>query len=173
MDFVRPELRATLWRWREALVAAVIGLVGLWAALTSFGILAMLGWGLVLLCPVLIFAGWQRGRFRADGQGPGVVRVDEGQVAYFGPLTGGVAAISEINRLALDSRQHPPVWALEQPGQPDLMIPLNAEGADALFDIFAALPGIRTDRMLDEMRRTNRPHRTVIWEKKGAVPRLH
>ena len=45
---------------------------------------------------------------------------------------------------------------LVQPGQPPLQIPLTATGAEALFDAFATLPGIRTERMLREMRATGR-----------------
>ncbi|MEC7298389.1 MAG: hypothetical protein VXW43_06890 [Pseudomonadota bacterium] len=168
---IRPELRAWAARWREALMGAGVGLLGLYWALRSFGILAWIGWALILAAPVLIFAGIQRGRFRAGSGGPGVVRVDEGQIAYFGPLNGGMAARSEIRRLSLDSRSDPPVWVLEQHGQPELAIPLTAEGADALFDIFAALPGIRTDRMLEQMRTRGAPHRAVIWERPAR--RLH
>jgi hypothetical protein len=170
---VRAELKDWAARWHEALIGAGIGALGLYWALTSFGLLSWIGWGLVALSPVMIFAGIQRGRFRTGSGGPGVVRVDEGQVAYFGPLTGGAVALSEVTRLSLDAQSVPPVWVLEQPGQPELTVPLTAEGADALFDVFAALPGIRTDRMLEEMRRASGPHRVVIWEKRREHMRLH
>ncbi|EAQ05129.1 hypothetical protein OB2597_07585 [Pseudooceanicola batsensis HTCC2597] len=171
---IRPEVIAWARRWREALIGGAVGLLGLYWALTSFGILSWIGWGLlVIAAPALIVSGLQRGRFRAGGGGPGVVSVDEGQVAYFGPLTGGAVALSEVHRLSLDSRSDPPVWILEQSGQPELAVPLTAEGADALFDIFAALPGIRTDRMLEEMRAARRPHRVLIWERPATHLRLH
>lgn len=168
---IRPELREFSARWREALIGAAVLVLGLYWALTGLGILAWLGWLLVIVAPVLIFAGVQRGRFRSGSGGPGVVTVDEGQVAYFGPLTGGMVALSEISRLSLDSASHPPVWVLQQLGQPDLAIPLTAQGADALFDVFAALPGIRTDHMLEQMRTGGGAHRVVIWERPPR--RLH
>lgn len=171
MDWIRPELREWMWRWREALIGGAVALLGAYWALTGFGLLSWLGWLLVVAAPVLIFAGVQRGRFRSGSGGPGAVRIDEGQVAYFGPLTGGMVALSEVLRLSLDSRSSPPVWILEQPGQPELAIPLTAEGADDLFDVFAALPGIKTDRMLEQMRTGGTHHRVVIWEK--TMPRLH
>ena len=169
MAFIRPELRQWAARWTEALIGGAVGLIGLWFALTGLGVLAWLGWGLVALAPVLVFAGVQRGRFRSGSGGPGVVTVDEGQVAYFGPLTGGLVALSELRRLSLDSRNAPPTWVLEQPGQPELLVPLTAQGADQLFDVFAALPGMRTDRMLEEMRRKG-PERVVIWQRGSEIP---
>ena len=36
--------------------------------------------------------GLRRLQFGQTGRGPGVVKVDEGQIAYFGPLTGGAVA---------------------------------------------------------------------------------
>jgi hypothetical protein len=49
------------------------------------------------------------------------------------------------------------------------MIPLGAEGAEALFDVFAALPGMRTERMLAEMRR-DAPGHVVIWHRADHAP---
>lgn len=170
---IRPELRAFAARWHEALIGGVVGLLGVYWATFSFGLLAWIGWALVLIGPAMVLAGVQRGRFRAGTGGPGVVSVDEGQIAYFGPLTGGAVALTELTRLSLDGASVPPCWVLDQPGQPPLQVPLTAEGADALFDVFAALPGIRTDRMLEEMRRSPRAHTTVIWEKPRVRPRLH
>lgn len=164
MGLIRPELRAWALKWREALIGVGIGALGLYWALTGIGLLSWIGWGVALTAPVLVVAGVQRGRFRSGSDGPGVVTVDEGQVAYFGPLTGGAVALTELLRLSLDGESRPPCWVLEQPGQPDLMIPLTAQGADALFDVFAALPGIRTDRMLEEMRRKS-DRRVMIWER--------
>jgi hypothetical protein len=42
-------------------------------------------------------------------------------------------------------------WVLTPHRGDTLHIPVNAEGADALFDLFAALPGIRTEQMLDAL----------------------
>ncbi len=169
MSFVRPEARAALWRWREVLTALSVLALGLWWALATGGILRWLGYALIAIALVLLAAGTQRVRFRVARQGPGAVRVDEGQVAYFGPLTGGAVALSELSELSLDPRGTPH-WVLRQPGQPDLHIPLTADGADDLFDAFASLPGIRTERMLAQMRR-HPDHPVVIWQ--APRRRLH
>ncbi|MFW8595567.1 hypothetical protein [Cribrihabitans neustonicus] len=175
MSFIRPEARAALWQWREVIAAALMFLVGLKWAFQGQGFSAVTGWALVATGIVTGIIGAQRMRFRRGTGGPGVVQVDEGQIAYFGPLTGGAVAASELERLALDHSARPPHWVLEQPGQPPLAIPVTAEGSEALFDVFAALPGLKTERMLAELRRRG-PHQVVIWERAPSRPghqRLH
>ena len=169
MSFLRPEARETLWRWREVLVGlgALIG--GAWLVLGPGRLLAVPGAALLVLGLLLVWVGVQRGRFRRAGDGVGVVRVDEGQISYFGPLTGGVIALRELERLSLDASHHPAHWRLEQPGQAALLIPVNASGSEALFDAFAALPGLKTERMLAEMQ-TGLPQAVVIWERRPLRP---
>lgn len=167
--FFRPEAKAALWRWREVLLGAALALLGLWWSLGPGGLLAVPGWALVLGGAALGFVGVQRGRFRGAGDGPGAVQVDEGQIAYFGPLTGGVVALNALERLTLDATLRPAHWRLEAPGQAPVMIPVNAAGSDALFDAFARLPGLRTERMLAELR-AGKPHATVIWERTPLRP---
>lgn len=175
MSFIRPEARATLWRWRELIAAVLVLLIGFKWAFWSYGFTAMTGWALIGVGVVLALVGGQRLRFRLGAGGLGVVQVDEGQIAYFGPLTGGAVAQSELVRLKLDHTARPPHWVLEQPGQAPLAIPVNATGNEALFDVFAALPGLRTERMLAELRRKG-DHQVVIWERVPSRPanqRLH
>ena len=85
------------------------------------------------------------------------------------------AARAEIERLALDPTSNPAHWVLDQPGQPTLHIPVNAEGAEALFDVFSALPGLKTEHMLAELNGGS-AHPVVIWERTPSRPphlRLH
>ena len=169
MNFIRPEARATLWRWREVLLGLPILLLGLYWA-SGFGLLKWVGFAVVIGGVALMLAGFQRARFRSARGGPGVVQVDERQITYFGPLDGGAVAIDDLTGVSLDARSEPPVWVLRQPGQNLLHIPVNAEGTDALFDAFAALPGIRTEHMLAQLARKP-DHPVVIWSKPAA--RLH
>ncbi|PKQ12496.1 MAG: hypothetical protein CVT70_09110 [Alphaproteobacteria bacterium HGW-Alphaproteobacteria-1] len=173
MSLVRPGASHTLRRWREVLVALGLAALGLWWALTGFGLLAWIGWAMIVAAAALGLAGVQRVRFRRGAGGPGVVVVDEGLIAYLGPVTGGAVALSEITALALDPDG--PHWVLRQPGQPALRIPLDAEGAEALFDAFAALPGLRTEHMLARMRRPG-PVSEILWQRHmhpTSYPRLH
>jgi hypothetical protein len=123
----------------------------------------------------LIWIGVQRARFRIDAGGAGAVQVDEGQITYFGPLTGGATAVADLERLTLDRGLTPAHWRLDAADTPALLIPVNAEGADALFDAFARLPGLRTERMLSELTK-GQDQAVVIWERNPLRPahiRLH
>jgi hypothetical protein len=171
MPLIRPAARATLRRLREVLAGAGIAALGLYWGLAALVPLAWVGWALVALGAALVVIGVQRLRFaRGPGEGPGIVQVDEGQVAYFGPHDGGAVALSELTRLELDRASEPPRWYLHQPGQPVLSIPVTAANAEVLFDSFAALPGMRTERMLAALRGAEK-QRVVIWAKE--MRRLH
>lgn len=175
MSFIRPEARAEIWRWREVLAGAAIGLLGLSWIMGPGGLLGWIGWVVLMAGVALTLIGVQRARFRTGSGGPGVVLVDEGQITYYGPLTGGVIAADDLERLTLDPTARPAHWALEQPGQPPLHIPVNAEGADSLFDVFSTLPGLQTERMLAELN-GRAVHPVVIWERHSLRPpelRLH
>ncbi|QUJ75605.1 hypothetical protein KDD17_11635 [Sulfitobacter albidus] len=167
--FFRPEAKAALWRWREVLVAGTLVLLGLWWLLGPGGLLMLPGAALLIAGIALGVVGVQRGRFRGTGDGAGAVQVDEGQVAYFGPLTGGVVALRDLERLSLDRRGSPAHWRLDAAGQSPVMIPVNAAGADALFDAFATLPALRTERMLTELR-GGTAQAVVIWERTPLRP---
>jgi hypothetical protein len=169
MTFFRPEAKAALWRWREVLGAVALAVLGLWWIIGPGGLLALPGWALVVVGVALALVGVQRVRFRGAGDGQGAVQVDEGQIAYFGPLTGGVVALTALERLSLDRDAKPAHWRLDVPGQAAVSIPVNAAGSDALFDAFATLPGFRTERMLAELR-SNRRHSVVIWERSPLRP---
>ena len=169
MSFFRPEARAALWRWREVLAASGLGVLGLYWVLGPGGLLVWVGWLTLALAVALAIVGVQRGRFRTGAGGPGVVLVDEGEITYMGPLTGGTVAAPDLERLTLDPGARPPHWVLEQPGQAPLFIPVNAEGSDGLFDVFAALPGLRTERMLSQLR-AGGAHPVVIWERRPMRP---
>ncbi len=175
MSFIRPEAKLALWRWREVLVAFFVLILGLSWVSGPGGLLAWLGWFLILVSVALAVIGIQRARFRTGAGGQGVVTVDEGQITYLGPLDGGMVAAREIERLALDPTSNPAHWVLSQPGQPTLHIPVNAEGAEALFDVFSNLPGLKTEQMLAELN-GGAVHPVVIWEKRPMRPahlRLH
>lgn len=169
MSFLRPEAKTALWRWREVLAGMGIACFGLWLIIGPGLLLAVPGYALLAGGAAFVWLGVQRGRFRKSGLGAGAVQVDEGQIAYFGPLTGGVVALREMDRLSLERGTYPAHWKLEQPGQDAVMIPVDAAGAEALFDAFAALPGLRTERMLAELA-DDKTLSVVIWERRSMRP---
>lgn len=164
MSFVRPEVRAALWRWREVLGGTAALALGLWWIAAGGGLLFWVGWPVAGLGAAWIAVGLPRGRFRAPGGGPGVVEVVEGQVSYFGPLTGGVVDLDDLQRLSLDATGHPAHWRLDARGAPPLHIPVSAGGAERLFDAFQTLPGLNTATLLEAQRQTD-GHR-IVWARR-------
>jgi hypothetical protein len=170
-EFLRPEIRQFLVRWREVLLAAAVGLLGIWWVLTGLGINFWLGILIIAVAGGWGYAATQRVRFAQGGDGPGVVQVRERRLGYFGPLDGGVMDIADMNRLELDPATYPaPSWILTGMGGQRVAIPINAAGSDELFDVFAALPGIETAVVLDVLSHTP-DARVTIWSK--TRPLLH
>ncbi len=170
MSFIRPEAAKALHQWREVLIGAACLLLAIWWIVGPGGILAWVGAVLGLGGAALAMIGVQRARFRSGAGGPGIVQVDEGRIAYFGPLTGGTIDLSEMTALHLDPSGQPAHWTLHQPGRPALFIPLTAEGADQLFDVFATLPGLRTGQLLTAVQQHGGKPVTV-WQ--NLPNRLH
>jgi len=170
-DFLRPEARATLWRFRDVIGAAIMIMVGLWWSATFYSPVRWIGWAIIGLGAVWATAAFQRLRFAQDGEGPGVVKVVERRLAYFGPLTGGVMEMDDAAKLELEPQAYPAAhWVLTSLTGDRLEIPVNAEGADVLFDLFASLPGIETSKMLATLNDTP-DQRVVIWQL--TKPLLH
>ena len=174
--FLRPEIRRFLVRWAEPLVAGAVGLFG--AALILRAWLhpnlwfQIFGWALALGGAGAALAGWRRARFHQPEAGPGLVEVTERRITYYTRLGGGSIDIEEMtcleSRLSRDSGR---LWVLTQPGRPPVFIPVNATGADSLFDAFAALPGIDMAAVLATLR-PDAPEHVVIWHRPGSLPAL-
>ena len=169
MGFIRPEVAQGLNRWREALAGTAAAALGGYWMVYEAGALWIIGTVLAVGGALLVVAGIQRARFRRGGGGPGVVQVDEGQLAYFGPFDGGVVAVADLRRIELGTGDTgTPTWVLSHDGGDPLSVPVDAVGADALFDVFASLPGLDTGRMLAGLGDPPDAFRT-IWERGATV----
>jgi len=168
-SFIRPELKALAWKWREVIAGEILLVLGLWWALTSAGLVQWIGWVVVVLAIGLSVAGILRGRFRQSGQGPGVVKVLERRVGYFGPLTGGAIDLDEAVMLELEPNAVPaPHWILSDRNGQVVEIPVNAEGAEDLYDAFATLSDINMQATVDVLSRTS-TERVVVWQKERRL----
>ncbi len=163
MPFIRPQAREALIRWREALVGGAASALGIWWVFGNGPLLLLPGAVLAIGGIALIWIGFQRARFRSAGEGPGTVQVDEGQITYFGPLTGGAVALRELTHVTLDATLFPSHWRLKQGGASELLVPVNAAGAERLFDAFSTLPGFSMEHALTALR-SDEKHSIVIWE---------
>lgn len=170
MSFLRPEVAALLRRWAEVIAAAVVMALGLWIAAHPGPVVQGFGYVLAGLAGLALIPAIRRARFAADGQGPGIVQVIEGRILYMGPMTGGAVSIAELTSLALSRDQAgQAAWVLHEPGQV-LTIPVDATGADALFDAFTTLPGLGGQRLL-AARQGDQVGTWTLW-RRAHVPAL-
>ena len=151
---------------REMIVGASVALLGAWMVLGGRGIVTIVGVLITVGGIALCVAGWQRTRFRRDRNGAGVVSVTEGQITYFGPVTGGTIATASIGEVVLNpGNDLPPQWELRAPGVDPIRIPSNAEGAEALFDVFGGLQGLNMEELLATLADPG-PVPRIIWTRR-------
>ena len=139
---IRPEAQRALWRWREVAAGLGLALLGLWGMRLGGYLLVPLGAAVALAGMSLALLAWRRLRFATQGEAPGVVQVIEGQVSYMGPQVGGFVSLRDLIELRLIAMQGRRLWRLKQADGQTLLIPVQAAGSEALFDAFAALPGM-------------------------------
>jgi hypothetical protein len=148
MSVIRPELTEGLTRWREAIAAGALAAFGLWLVGLGGYLLVPMGLGLAALGFGWALLAVRRLRFVQTVDAPGVVEVDEGQVGYLGPQSGGFVAVRDLVELRLVSLRGRRLWRLKQADGQALLIPVDAAGAERLFDAFTALPGMDTQALV-------------------------
>ena len=161
MSFIRPEVTAGIRRWREVIFGGVLAVVGLWLLADGIGARFWAGCLITALGVALMAAGIPRARTRVGGGGAGVVDIDEQRITYFGPVSGGAMAVDDIQRIAADPERR---WVLTSVSGEFMTIPMDAEGADQLFDAFSALPGVSQTRLVHALTR-DVERRRVVWER--------
>lgn len=144
MSVIRPEVSAALYRWREVIATAGLALIGLWFVRLGGLILIPAGAGTLVLAAALGLNAWRRMRFGQEVGAPGVVEVDEGQISYMGPEIGGFISLPELVEIKLITLRGRRLWRLKQADGQAILVPVDAAGADRLFDAFASLPGLDT-----------------------------
>lgn len=158
MSLIRPELAYGLRRWSEVLASLALSGLGVWTLQSHDRFIQILGAAIIVTGLGLALVAWRRLRFHRDTAAPGIVQVVEGQISYFGPETGGFVGLGQVVELHLVD--HGTAWRLVTPEE-DLSIPVAAQGADALFDAFAQLPGLR---MADVLTALDHPQPArVLW----------
>jgi hypothetical protein len=161
---IRPEAKASLWRWRELVIGILVVVIGANWFFTSFGLLKSAGAVAMVFGAIAIFVGQQRGRFRISGSAPGIISLVEGQITYFGPHDGGTIATADITGVSLVTHADMRSWRLDQNGQASLIIPITASGGDLLFDAFAELKGLNLENMVRQISQESN-HSVVIWRR--------
>jgi len=144
MSWLRPEVVDLVWRGREVIAGAAVTGLGLWLAAQGGYLLLPVGGALTALGMGWMVMARRRLRFDQGPDGPGLVDLDEGQVGYLGPGSGGYVSLADLTELRLLRLRGRKVWRLKQADGQALLIPVDAAGAERLFDAFASLPGMDT-----------------------------
>ncbi len=178
MSFIRPEIIEGLARWREVIGGALVAALGLWTAAQGGYLLTPLGLALLALGAAWALTAFRRLRFQQDGEAPGIVRVTEAQIAYYGPRVGGFVGLPDLAEIRLLTLRGRRIWKLKQGDGQLLHIPVESDGAETLFDAFATLPGIDMAALVAALGSdgTSSDSRVIalaevdrlIWARKGA-----
>ncbi|MEI6797848.1 MAG: hypothetical protein WCO04_01365 [Pseudomonadota bacterium] len=176
---IRPELSAALLRYREALGAGLVVLAGLWLVALGGYVLVPLGLIVTAIGAVLTLTALRRARFVQEVAAPGLVEVDERQISYLAPELGGFISLDELVEIRLLAIKGRRMWRLKQADGQALLIPVDAQGAETLFDVFASLPGMDSAALVVALQPpTAQPSNLtlaaetrVIWRKHSG-PRL-
>lgn len=163
MNFIRPEAAQLITRWREVLILGAFALLGAWIALRPGLFFPILGWALLAVSILLMPISIRRARFQPGEDGIGLVRLREGRVGYMGPDTGGTISLDDLDQLSLVVTRQGRHWRLTQ-GPEVLEIPVDAVGADALFDAFTRLSGLSSARLLDALESLT-PGEITLWSR--------
>lgn len=134
--------------WREVMAALALGAFGLWVASRGGAILVPAGLAIGALGVAWAVTARRRMRFHREVGAPGVVEVVEGQVSYMGPVVGGAVSLDELADLRLVSLRGRRLWRLRQADGQAILIPVDAAGADGLYDAFVSLPGMDTGALV-------------------------
>ena len=181
MSFIRPEAAAVLWRYGEP---AFYGAIMIWCLWKGWVLLADGGWlGAVLIAIAIIAALALVGAaerallaWRSRAPGPGVVSIQEGRIAYFGPLGGAVMALDALTSVEIVTTDAGPgaddvFWHLTDETGQQVSIPGGATGAQALLDRLGSLPGFDHIAVVSAMGSTEN-RRFAIWSRRRQSRRL-
>ncbi|SPJ22951.1 hypothetical protein [Palleronia abyssalis] len=162
---IRPELLSQILRWREVLVGVGALAVGLWLALTSFGGTRWVGVVVAIGGIAIMREGIMRLRRPSDGGGAGVVNVTERQITYLSGTGGGAVSLDILSGVAVErDGRGGATWHLMDTEGRQVAIPADAEGARAIFDALAAIPGLSEEEAVAALKAEGRGRQT-IWSK--------
>lgn len=177
MTWFRPAALAALKRYSELAIAGLALAAGLWVGTRGGWFLAAVGLGLAGMATGWAVLAMRRLRFQAGDAAPGIVEVDEGRISYLGPRLGGSIGLPDLIEIRLLTLRGRSVWRLKQADGLVLLVPLDAAGAAALFDAFAALPGLTSAALVAALDApaaegpglisATRPQDRLVWRRRG------
>lgn len=166
---IRPELVVAFRKYADLLIGAGLVCAGIFGLIADPLIWKAIGTIACLVGGSLLWTSLPRALLRNEGQGPGIVEVDEGQIRYLAPYGGGVVAVENLVRVTIVTSDQGPAaddlhWILEEDAGERLLIPNGASGAESLFNALAALEGVDYMAVTRAMGQTANDS-FVIWAK--------
>lgn len=160
-------------RNREVLSGLALLLLGL--VLFGTGVVGTanplaLGVGGIMILVSLPLIRWAAVRLRLTREhASGVVIIDERRVGYFGPDEGGFLESDALVSVHVQPDEEGLAWRLTIEEGRTLIIPVGAEGAEGLYDLFNALPRFTVREvfgLLDDPNAILAPRR--VWAREGS-----
>ena len=176
MALIRPEVTDLIWRAREVIWAGLVVALGGWLIALGGFVLVPLGALVGGVGLVLAVTAVRRMRFEQTIGAPGLVELDEAQVGYLGPEVGGFLSLQELVELRILTLRGRRLWRLKQADGQALLIPVDAKGAERLFDAFSGLPGMDSGELVAALGQPIPPgegavtlaaQTRVIWRRAG------
>ena len=178
MAFFRPEVLTLLKRWSGVIEGGVSVLTGLWLLSHPGWITLLLGVGLTALGLSWALLAWRRMRFAGNPSAPGLVEIDEGRLRFLHPTLGGEISLNDLADLHLLELRGRQVWRLKDLSGQALLVPLDASGAERLFDALSVLPGLNSAALVGALEPAPSPavgalpvknlRETRVWSRKGS-----
>lgn len=179
MAFLRPEVLTLFRRWSGVLEGGLVSLAGLWLISHPGWITLILGGSLTALGASWALLAWRRMRFAGDPSAPGLVEIDEGRLRFLHPTLGGEISLNDLADLHLLELQGRRVWRLKDLSGQAMLVPLEASGAERLFDALSALPGLNSAALVGALDRgtaratgsslpVQNLQETRVWSRKGS-----
>lgn len=177
--FLRPEVARLARRWAEPVLGLGLAALGLWVATRGGWLLPVLGLPLAALGAGFALIALRRMSFAAGIAAPGIVEYDEGRIRYLHPTMPGEVSLPDLAEIKLLSLRGRRVWRLREAGGRGMLVPVDAAGAEGLFDAFATLPGLTSADLVAALSpdspdgpRTTLPARNgqterLVWRRKG------
>lgn len=171
MDFIRPELRAILWRWREVILLVGIIVCSTYMFIVGAGLVRVITIGLIIIGLAFVYPAIRQARATSPVVSVGVVEITERRIRYMGPETGSEISANDLNMVQIESRDEKDpnrdvTWIFEDIYGGSMAIPSGAQGARALLDAVSSLPGADLDAVVRAM---GYPQRNLftIWKKQN------
>ena len=151
VGMIRPEVITLLQRASEVISAACLLTFGLWLMWQGGYLLVPVGLAVSAIAVAWGAMAFRRMRFAQAVNSPGLVEVDEGQIGYLGPQIGGYVNLPDLIELRLITMRGRRMWRLKQQDGQAILVPVDAKGAENLFDAFASLPGMDASALVEAL----------------------